>query len=344
MLDLDVMSPAAAPPISWSARLAPFRKPDLARSVWQLSSTFVLFVAGWSLMYASLRLPYWITLLLAVPTGFMIVRLFIIQHDCGHGAFFKSARTADVVGRLIGVLTMTPYSYWKRTHAMHHASSGNLDHRGFGDINTLTVREYFALTRWERLKYRLYRHPLILFVIGPSFHFMLVHRLPGIVPREWRRERRSILWTNAGLAAFVIGMGLLVGFKAFLLVHLPLMALTASLGVWMFYVQHQFEPAYWEHDEGWSYDAAALEGSSHYELPRLLQWLTGNIGLHHIHHLNARIPNYRLQSVLDEVPELRAVTRITLWQSIRCASLALWDEQTRTLVPFSKGQGLRAKG
>ena len=346
MLDLDVMSPAAAPPVSWSARLAPFRKPDLARSVWQLSSTFVLFVAGWSLMYASLRLPYWITLLLAVPTGFMIVRLFIIQHDCGHGAFFKSARAADVVGRLIGVLTMTPYSYWKRTHAMHHASSGNLDHRGFGDINTLTVREYFALTRWERLKYRLYRHPLILFVIGPSFHFMLVHRLPGIVPREWRRERRSILWTNAGLAAFVIGMGLLVGFKAFLLVHLPLMALTASLGVWMFYVQHQFEPAYWEHDEGWSYDAAALEGSSHYELPRLLQWLTGNIGLHHIHHLNARIPNYRLQRVLEEVPELQSVTRITLWQSIRCASLALWDEQTRMLVPFRKGrgQGPRAAG
>jgi acyl-lipid omega-6 desaturase (Delta-12 desaturase) len=331
---LDVMPAAEAPPVSWSARLAPFRHPDLARSIWQLSSTTVLFVAGWLLMYASLRLSYWVTLLLAVPTGFMVIRLFIIQHDCGHGSFFKSTRAADAVGRVLGVLTMTPYSYWKRTHAMHHATSGNLDHRGFGDITTLTVREYLAKTPVQRLKYRLYRHPLILFVIGPSFHFMLVHRVPGIVPREWRRERRSILGTNVSLAAGVIGMGLLVGFKAFLLVHLPLMAMTASLGVWLFYVQHQFEPTYWEHDEGWSYDAAALEGSSHYELPRVLRWLTGNIGLHHVHHLNSRIPNYRLQRVLDDVPELQTATRITLWQSLRCASLALWDERTRTLVPF----------
>src|SRR3954468_17262037 len=336
---LDVMPAAEAPPVSWSARLAPFRHPDLARSIWQLSSTMVLFVAGWLLMYASLRLSYWVTLLLAVPTGFMVIRLFIIQHDCGHGSFFKSTRAADAVGRVLGVLTMTPYSYWKRTHAMHHATSGNLDHRGFGDINTLTVREYLAKTPVQRLKYRLYRHPLILFVIGPSFHFMLVHRVPGIVPREWRRERRSILGTNVSLAAVVIGMGLLVGFKAFLLVHLPLMAMTASLGVWLFYVQHQFEPTYWEHDEGWSYDSAALEGSSHYELPRVLRWLTGNIGLHHVHHLNSRIPNYRLQRVLDDVPEVQNVTRITLWQSLRCASLALWDERTRTLVRFPKAQG-----
>jgi acyl-lipid omega-6 desaturase (Delta-12 desaturase) len=331
---LDVIPPAEAPPVSWSARLAPFRHPDLARSIWQLSSTVVLFVAGWSLMYASLRLSYWITLLVAVPTGFMVIRLFIIQHDCGHGSFFKSTRAADAVGRVLGVLTMTPYAYWKRTHAMHHATSGNLDHRGFGDITTLTVGEYLAKTPVQRLKYRMYRHPLILFGIGPSFHFMLVHRVPAIVPREWRRERRSILGTNVSLAAVVIGMGLLVGFKAFLLVHLPLMAMTASLGVWLFYVQHQFEPTYWEHDEGWSYDSAALEGSSHYELPRLLQWLTGNIGLHHVHHLNSRIPNYRLQRVLHEVPELQSATRITLLQSLRCASLALWDERSRTLVPF----------
>jgi omega-6 fatty acid desaturase (delta-12 desaturase) len=334
MLDLEITSPATAAPASWSARLAPFRHPDLARSVWQLSSTLALFVAGWLLMYASLSLPYWVTLLLTVPTGFMLIRLFIIQHDCGHGSFFKSNKAADLVGACLGVLTMTPYTYWKRTHAMHHATSGNLDHRGFGDINTLTVREYLAKTPLQRLQYRIYRHPAILFGIGPSLHFMLVHRLPTIVPREWRRERRSIMRTNAGLAAFVVAMMLLVGWKAFLLVHLPLMALTASIGVWLFYVQHQFEPTYWEHDEGWSYDAAALEGSSHYELPRLLQWLTGNIGLHHVHHLNARIPNYRLQRALEEVPELQKVTRITLWQSIRCASLALWDERTRTLVPF----------
>ena len=183
------------------------------------------------------------------------------------------------------------------------------------------------------IEYRLYRHPLILFVIGPSFHFMLVHRLPAS-SRASGGGSGGASCGPMGLVAFVVGMGLLVGFKAFLLVHVPLMALTASLGVWMFYVQHQFEPTYWEHDEGWSYDAAALEGSSHYELPRVLQWLTGNIGLHHVHHLNARIPNYRLQRALDEVPELQKANRITLWQSVRCASLALWDEQTRTLVPF----------
>jgi omega-6 fatty acid desaturase (delta-12 desaturase) len=297
----------------------------------------VLFAGAWAAMYVSLGVGYWLTLLLAVPAAFMLIRLFIVQHDCGHGAFFRSPRVADFVGSILGVLTLTPYHYWKKTHAMHHATSGNLEHRGFGDIDTLTVDEYLALSRWARFKYRVYRHPVVLFGVGAVMHFFVRHRLPTIVPRTWARERRSILWTDVGLAGFIVLMGVLVGFRQFFLVHVPLMALSGSLGVWLFYVQHQFEPTYWEHDEHWVYEDAALAGSSYYRLPRLLQWATGNIGLHHVHHLNARIPNYRLQEVLEAVPELRRVTTLTLRDSLRCVRLALWDERQRKLVRFPRG-------
>jgi omega-6 fatty acid desaturase (delta-12 desaturase) len=297
----------------------------------------VLFVGAWASMYLSLGVGYWLTLLLAVPAAFLLIRLFIVQHDCGHGAFFRSSRVADVVGSILGVLTLTPYHYWKKTHAMHHATSGNLEHRGFGDIDTLTVDEYLALSRWARFKYRVYRHPVVLFGVGAVMHFFVRHRLPTIVPRSWGRERRSILWTDVGLAGFIVLMGVLIGFRQFFLVHVPLMALSGSLGVWLFYVQHQFEPTYWEHDEHWVYEDAALAGSSYYRLPRLLQWATGNIGLHHVHHLNARIPNYRLQEVLEAVPELRRVTTLTLRDSLRCVRLALWDERQRKLVRFPRG-------
>jgi len=322
---------------SWGARLAAYKDPDTKRSVWQLVSTAVLFAGAWALMYLSLGWGYWLTLLLAVPAAFLLVRLFILQHDCGHGAFFRSSRAADIVGSILGVFTLTPYHYWKKTHAMHHATSGNLEHRGFGDIDTLTVDEYLALSPWKRFKYRVYRHPVVLFGIGAVLHFFVRHRIPTIVPREWSRERRSILWTDVGLAAFIVVMGLLVGFGKFALVHVPLMTLSASIGVWLFYVQHQFEPTYWEHDERWMYDDAALAGSSYYRLPRLLQWATGNIGLHHVHHLNARIPNYRLQHVLDTIPELQRVTTLTLRESFRCVRLALWDERERKLVRFPRG-------
>jgi len=322
---------------SWGTRLAAYKDPDTKRSVWQLVSTAVLFAGAWALMYLSLGMGYWLTLLLAVPAAFLLVRLFILQHDCGHGAFFRSSRAADIVGSILGVFTLTPYHYWKKTHAMHHATSGNLEHRGFGDIDTLTVDEYLALSPWKRFKYRVYRHPVVLFGIGAVLHFFVRHRIPTIVPREWSRERRSILWTDVGLAAFIVVMGLLVGFGKFALVHVPLMTLSASIGVWLFYVQHQFEPTYWEHDERWMYDDAALAGSSYYRLPRLLQWATGNIGLHHVHHLNARIPNYRLQHVLDTIPELQRVTTLTLRESFRCVRLALWDERERKLVRFPRG-------
>src|SRR6266851_4342338 len=279
---------------AWAARLARYKGPELKRSVWQLASAAALFAGAWALMYQSLRVGYWLTLLLAVPAAFFLIRLFIIQHDCGHAAFFRSTRAADIVGSILGVLTLTPYHYWKKTHALHHATSGNLEHRGFGDIDTLTVDEYLARSRWERFKYRVYRHPVVLFGVGAVLHFFVRHRIPSIVP-----------------------------------------LLSTSLGVWLFYVQHQFEPTYWEHDERWAYDAAALQGSSYYRLPRLLQWATGNIGLHHIHHLHPRIPNYRLQQALDDHAELRQVPTLTLWESFRCVRLTLWDERRRKLVPFA---------
>ena len=317
---------------TWAARLAPYNDPVFRRSAWQLAINAVLFAGAWTVMYLSLRVGYWLTLLLAVPAAFMLIRLFIVQHDCGHGAFFRSPRIANFVGSIIGVLTLVPYAYWKKTHAIHHATSGNLEHRGFGDIDTLTVDEYNAQSRWGRFKYRVYRHPAVLFGVGAVLHFFVRHRIPTIVPPTWTRERRSILWTDVGLAAFIVLMGMLVGFREFFLVHVPLMALSGSIGVWLFYVQHQFEPTYWEHDERWIYEEAALAGSSYLRLPKVLQWATGNIGLHHVHHLNARIPNYRLQEVLDSVPELRRVTTLTLRDSFRCVRLALWDEQQRKLV------------
>ena len=319
---------------SWNALLAKY-KPDTRRSVLQLVLSAVLFVATWFLMYAVHDRAYWLTLLLAVPAAFFLIRLFIIQHDCGHGSFFRSAKLADAVGSLIGVVSLTPYHYWKKTHAIHHATSGNLEHRGFGDIETKTVAEYLALSRRGRFNYRVYRHPVTLFVIGAAMHFLVKHRIPTIVPREWKRERWSILWTDIVLVGLILTAGLLIGFKALLMVQLPLTLLACSLGVWLFYVQHQFEPTYWEHDTDWRYSQAALEGSSFYKLPKVLHWMTGNIGFHHIHHLNARIPNYRLPEVFRNHPELNVrVTQLTLWQSLRSARMTLWDEKNRRLIGF----------
>ena len=320
---------------SWNALLAKYKDPDPRRSVFQLVLSAVLFAGTWLLMYLTHRHAYWLTLLLAVPAAFFLIRLFIIQHDCGHGSFFRSSRVADAVGSVLGVLTLTPYHYWKKTHAMHHATSGNLEHRGFGDIDTLTVQEYLALSRWRRIGYRLYRNPIVLFFVGAALHFVVIHRIPTIVPRTWKRERWSIVWTDVVLAGLVVSTGLLIGFKSLLMIQLPLTLLSCTLGVWLFYVQHQFEPTYWEHDADWQYSAAALEGSSFYKLPRVLHWLTGNIGFHHIHHLNARIPNYRLAEVFENHPELNVrVTQLTLWRSLRSATLTLWDEQRRKLVGF----------
>ena len=324
---------------TWAQILARYREPSSARSILELLITALPLVLLWLLMWASLGVGYWLCLLLSVPTAGFLVRLFIIQHDCGHGAFFHQRAVNDWVGRVIGVLTLTPYGFWRRAHAIHHAGSGNLDRRGIGDVDILTVREYLALPRWRRFQYRLYRHPIVMFGIGPAYLFLVQQRLPlGLMRSGWQ-PWVSTMATNVAIAIVVALMMWLVGVGPFLLVHLPITLLGGSIGVWLFYVQHQFEPTYREHDPRWKYESAALEGSSYYRLPKFLQWLTGNIGLHHVHHLNARIPNYRLQEVFDKNPELQQVTTITMWQSLRCVRLALWDEEKRKLVRFSDALG-----
>ncbi len=316
--------------------LARYREPDSARGVFELVITAVPFLVLWALIWVALAHGYWIGLLLAVPAAGLLVRLFMIQHDCGHGSFFHGRLANDWVGRAIGVLTLTPYDYWRHTHGLHHASSGNLDHRGVGDIDTLTVREFQARSRWRQLLYRLYRHPIVMFGIGPTYLFILRHRLPIGMMRGGREPWLSTMGTNAGIAILAAAMSWVVGFGPFLLVHLPIMVLAASIGVWLFYVQHQFEETSWSRDDAWSFHEAALHGSSYYHLPAVLRWFTANIGIHHVHHLSSRIPCYRLPDVLRDHPQLAAVGRITMLQSLRCVRMALWDEKARRLISFGE--------
>ena len=318
----------------WTQILARYRAPSPARSIIELVITAGPLVLLWFLMWATLDLGYWVCLLLAVPAAGFLVRLFMIQHDCGHGAFFHHRLANDWVGRVIGVITLTPYDYWRRTHAIHHSTSGNLDRRGIGDVDTLTVHEYLALSRWRRLCYRVYRHPIIMFGLGPAFLFFVQYRLPfGLMRAGWH-PWLSAMGTNVAIAALVAIMIWLVGVIPFLLVHLPIMMLAASVGVWLFYVQHQFEDTEWARDSVWKLHEVALHGSSYYDLPSVLRWFTANIGVHHIHHLCSRIPYYRLPLVLRDYPKLGVIGRLTLGQSFRCVRLVLWDEDQQQLVSF----------
>ena len=319
---------------SWSKALARYRQPNALRSLIELVITIGPFVLLWALTWLGVYFGYWVSLLLVVPAAGFLVRLFMIQHDCGHGSFFRSRWLNDWIGRVIGVLTLTPYDYWRHTHAVHHASSGNLARRGMGDIDTLTVREYLALPWWGRLRYRLYRHPLVMFGLGPIYMFMFQHRLPVSLMRDGWRPWLSTMLTNLAIALIAAVLIFFIGIKAFLLVHLPIMLLAAAAGVWLFYVQHQFEGTIWADEGSWNRHEAALYGSSHYDLPGMLRWLTANIGVHHVHHLSSGIPFYRLRDVLRDHPELSKVGRLTLAQSFGCIRLVLWDEVGRRLVSF----------
>ena len=313
--------------------LAPYAKPDAARAAGQLVATALPLAATATALLWGLAQGFWPALVLALPAAFFIVRLFIIQHDCGHGAYFRSARLNDAIGRVLGVVTMMPYAAWRRDHAVHHATCGDLAHRGTGDVTTLTVAEYRARSRWGRLAYRLYRHPLVLFLLGPAY-VLVRYRVPLTRRLGDRRTWLSVLGTNA--AAAVVGGALapVVGPVALLAGWGTALLLASVIGVWFFYVQHQFEDTYWRQAVDWDFHRAAFEGSSFYDLPRFLHWLTGSIGYHHIHHLASRIPNYRLRACFEENPELQRARRVTLWGSIKSARLALWDEEARRLVSF----------
>lgn len=317
----------------WLSIVSRYQRPSAKLAVGQLANTFLPFVVLWYLAWRSLAVSYGLTLLLSAIAAGLLVRVFIFQHDCGHGSFLPSRRWNDLVGHVCSLVTITPYIAWRHDHAIHHASAGNLDHRGTGDIMTLTIAEYRAKPWWSRLYYRMYRQPLLMFSIGPLLYFVLEQRLWFRYPQA---VRPNIHLTNLGLALLYVSLGLLVGWRALLLIQIPIVLLSSSAGVFLFYVQHQFEDAYWARAEGWDYAAVALQGSSYLRLPRWLQWLTGNIGFHHIHHLSPRIPNYRLQQCHDENPLLQDVPTITLRDTLQTLPLALWDEDRGRLIPFSE--------
>jgi len=318
----------------WYRELSKYEKPDLRKATGQLLDTFVPYLALWGLMIWMLHrgIPYGFTLPLAVVAAGLLVRCFIFFHDCGHGSFFASRRANTIVGYICGILTFTPYEDWRRPHAAHHACAADLDRRGLGDIWTLTVAEYLARPGSNRLAYRLFRNPLVLFGLGPLVMFLIVHRFPH--KRAGQRERHSVLLTNLAILAIIGVASMTIGLRTYLLIQLPIITLAGACGMWLFYVQHQFEPVYWARHEDWNPMSAALGGSSYYRLPKVLQWFTGNIGLHHIHHLRPRIPNYNLQRCYDEVPALQQVEPLTLRRSLKSLRLHLWDETDQKLVSF----------
>lgn len=329
--DIPKTSSKPAKP-AWIALAARYQVAHTWKGVSQICSSFIPFFLLWYLMYRSLDISYLLTLVLALPTAGFMIRVFIIQHDCGHGSFFKSRKANDIIGSICGILTLTPYHYWRKSHAIHHATVSDLDRRGTGDIWTMTIREYLGLSRWGRLKYRLYRHPLILFVLGPPVMLALFQRFPSGNFALWNKERASILWTNLILLALAVIAALTIGLKEFLMVQVPIVLVTANAGTWLFFVQHQFEGTYWSKGKDWDYYQAAMKGSSYYKLPRIFQWFTGNIGFHHIHHLSPRIPNYHLQRCHDENPPFQEAVVLTIRESLRTALLALWDEERGKLV------------
>ena len=320
---------------TWFQRLAPYRTAENGRAVFELLITLTPFLALWAGIWGLMQAGHYWSVIGFIPAGGLLVRLFIIQHDCGHQSMFSNRRANDWVGRFIGILTLTPYDHWKRGHALHHAGSGNLDRRGMGDdILTMTVAEYKAASRWGRFKYRFYRHPLVMFGIGPAFVFFLVNRLPFGAMKNGVKPWASALLTNLGV---VILYGVLiwaVGWKIFVLIQIPTVLVAASIGVWMFYVQHQFDETHWSRTGEWDREHAALQGSSYYDLPKWLMWMTGNIGVHHVHHLSSRIPFYQLPRILKAHPELKSVGRLTFIQSLKCVKLALWDEMNQRMVSF----------
>ncbi len=316
----------------WQGIVSKYAYPETWRSTWQVFNSVIPFMLMWYAMYRSLAVGYWLTLILAVPTAGFMVRCFIIFHDCCHASFFRSVRANDRLGLAIGVLVLTPFYQWKHSHAIHHATAGDLDRRGTGDVYTMTVDEYLTAPWYKKVGYRIMRSPMILFTIGSFLVFTVTHRF--FEKSAGRRERSSVIWTNIAIAAVIGWIMIEIGWAAFLLVELPVLLIACSAGVWLFYVQHNFDRSYWERHAKWDFFKACMQGSSFYKLPKVLQWFTGNIGFHHIHHLSPKIPNYKLEQCLKENPVFQ-VEPLTIRKSLKSLFFRLWDEKERMMVGWN---------
>jgi acyl-lipid omega-6 desaturase (Delta-12 desaturase) len=319
---------------AWVADLKRYESPSAGKVALQLLNTLVPYFALLTLMYLTIswNLPYWVTLLIAVPAGALLVRLFIFFHDCCHGSYVRSQLGLQILGNILGVIVFTAYSDWRYSHGIHHSTSGNLDKRGIGDVWTMTVEEYAASSRMTRTLYRVFRNPFFMFGVIPAFSYQIMHRFP--TRHSHKSQILSVLYTDIALAGIIVAAGLTIGIKAYLMIQLPIMILGGAGGVWLFYIQHQFDPSYWSRNEEWGSMESALQGSSYYKLPKILQWISGNIGFHHIHHLRPRIPNYNLERCLNETPELQLPDSLSLWRSLKSVRLKVWDEKEKVLLSF----------
>lgn len=343
-MENNIDTPVNTAARDWVGVLAKYREPSSLRSSFELGISVIPFAALWFLASWTATYSYFGALVIAVLNGGFLLRIFCIQHDCGHGSFFGNRTVSDWVGRALGVVTFTPYDVWRRTHSIHHSHAGDLDHRGIGDIMTLTIEEYHQRSAFGRLLYRAYRHPLVMFGLGPSYIFLLQNRLPVGLMTQGRKYWISAMGTNLGIAVILSVMVYFGGWQALFIVVLPTILIAASIGVWLFYVQHQFEQTHWDHFEDWQMHEAALHGSSHYDLPPILRWFSANIGIHHVHHLHSRIPFYRLPEILRDHEELVDCGRMTLRESFKCAKLDLWDAGNRRLVSFAAARNRLTRG
>jgi len=339
MLQMNSTPPIPPDVADWKKIVVRFQKPSTPKATWQIINSLGPYALLWFLMYYTMTVSWWLTIPLAILAGGFLVRAFIIFHDCGHGSFFKSARANNTWGFLCGLLTFTPFYEWRWEHSLHHASSGDLDRRGRGDVWTMTVQEYLEASRGKRFAYRLARNPIVLFVLAPLYVFLIRQRFA--TPSANPRERHSVYWMNLAILAVAVGMTAIFGLKAYLLIQLTTLMAAGAAGFWLFYVQHQFEGVYWERRDQWDYAAAALQGSSFYKLPRVLQWFSGNIGFHHIHHLSPRIPNYHLEQCHRADPLFQTVKAVTFFSSFKSLTFRLWDEQKRVLVGYRALRSLR---
>jgi acyl-lipid omega-6 desaturase (Delta-12 desaturase) len=319
---------------SWQKAVLKYAHPDLKKSIWQVFDSVVPYLVVLYLMYRSLVYPYWVTLLLSLFAAGFLIRIFIIFHDCGHRSFFISKRANNIVGSVMGILAFTPYNSWHDQHWVHHVTSGNLDKRGIGDVWTMTVEEYRKASKWERFSYRVFRNPFIMFTLGPILVILMKNRITR--KQMSRKAKRNIVFTNIMLLFTAFSVTMIIGLKAYLLIQIPVIVIAHSIGIWLFYIQHQFDDTTWERDGSWDYSTSAVNASSFLKLPAILQWFTGNIGFHHIHHLSPKIPNYNLEKCHYENEMFKAVKPIIFFSTFRALKLGLWDEANKRMVSFRK--------